>query len=352
MRADDIYTFSEKLIEYKNKHFKESYKIRFVVFRVGSKKNVVGWFDEDVFLRSFDEFVREDPFVAGVSYTLLPNEFVIETDVEGQIINRSFYKLVIDELERRKWKYYMVYSGGKSVHFHVLINPKTYNNDINKLRQVKQKIYEDLKKTIPNIDPFGFKEHPYRIPGSKHPETRKLSEILIDLHDYYKNVPHSFEKLENDISINIDDKQKHINPKSLILINTNNTRNVMREGQYKNILYNLYQDLLNLQITDGRDRVLLMIYTIANTLGIDTEQFSRDLQNWATKNDWKEYRWKRWIDYYKEKRYTSTWGKNWRWAIKNFINSKDIETESYNTIMGVLEPYLSKLKINIPKNDN
>jgi len=192
-----------------------------------------------------------------------------------------------------------------------------------------------------------------RVPdgGSQHPETLNKAEILRDLHNYCDLVPEHFEKLENDIKINIYDKQNHINVKDLSLKNYKNKSKGMGRGVL-DTLYNLYNDLLTLRVNDGRDRVLLMLYTIANTLKIDPEQFSKDLYQWATANNWKEYRWRRWIDYYREGRYVSTWGKNWRWAIKNFLDSKDIEKDSYDTIKAILEPYLNKLKIKKSDNDN
>jgi len=325
MNLDKIYFYGKERIEYRRKHFKD-YKLRFSLVQAGSKKKVVKWIDEDEFL-NFERLKElvDTKMIASIDSTLLPNEIVLESDIEGQNTSFSVFNLTRKILQKLKLKYIMVFSGNKSVHFHIFL--KEY--DINKLRRIKNALYNYLKEKIPSLDPFGFKEnHPYRLPFSLHPETLKTAEILLD--DYSSKYFNNKMIVESEVPEQIL-KMLNKQEEEIIIVSRTNK---------KSKLYELYKEILQTKIDDGRDRVALILFTVASFLNISKEEFERDFKFWAERNEWKEYRVRWFIEAYKEKE-KYYWNKNWRWAIKQFLQSSDIETESYNKIKDII---LNKLE--------
>ncbi|RUM31287.1 MAG: hypothetical protein DSY42_03050 [Aquifex sp.] len=259
--------------------------------------------------------------IASVDSTLLPNEVVIETDYESGVLKDSLFELVRKYLQILNLKYVMVFSGNKSIHFHVFF--KNYNPL--ELRKIKENFYNYLREKIPGLDSFGFKEnHPYRLPGSMHPETMKKASILVD--EYSSRYIENGFVVESEVpKVLLEWKKGRTNETIPLLPDSGKGRGKLRQ---------LYKELLNVTVNDGRDRVLMILVTIAKFLRIPPPQFAKDLERWARLNGWKEYRWRNWIKYYEEGRYS--WMKNWRWAIKEFLTAKDIEPESYNKVKNII----------------
>lgn len=319
-----VYNYAKQFIEYRKKYF-ENYKLRFVLTKYGGKNRVFKWIDEDEFL-DFDKTFSliEDNNIISISMTALPNELVLESDSEE--FNESVNKLLLEELKAMNLKFWVIYSGGKSLHFHILFK----RDYLSILEKVKEELINYLKIRVPGLDISGKSyNHPWRLPFTYHPETGKKAELVI-------NIEKNLENMENDVPGFILEKIKN-NKKEIKINKVVNVANVKGSG-IRSKLYDLYNELIRIQIEDGRDRLMMIIVTLAKYLNIDSTKFAEDLENWAKLNDWKEYKYRNWIKYYQEDRYK--WMKNYRWAIREFLEASDISEEDKNKVIRIIAKYL------------
>lgn len=347
------YNFLIGLIKYKERvleRLKEKVEWKLRIPLQDLKGKFLEWVNEEEFLKRGKELL-ETKAVVGLHCTKLPNQLVVELDLEDREKALEWYGKLFEWLEKvKKWKYLPIFSGNKSIHIHLFFNPSGLT--IQDLRNYKEYMANSLAKILPGFDIHITKDTtPFRLPGSWHHKSYKYAELVYCefTSGIIKKEPEWFSSeefvnylisLENKIG-SLPSSKKTVKEKENYSEWRLRKMHIKRKGK----LFDVYNELLKTEVSDGRDRILMILFTIANTLDIPPERFSEDLTKWANLCDWKGYRWRNWIDYYKEKRYP--WRNNWVWAIKEFLNAKDMEKKEWEKVYKILKkhlPFIEKWK--------
>jgi len=104
-------------------------------------------------------------------------------------------------------------------------------------------------------------------------------------------------------------------------------------------LSELYYRVLNEQWEDGKDRLLMILFSLAKKLNLNVEQFEQDVKDWLQKQPWDSERQRKkreatfdWLlRVYDKKEYS------YKWAIKQFLEAEDIEDKAKEKFMKILE---------------
>jgi hypothetical protein len=92
----------------------------------GSKRKILEWIDEQRLREMSEEELERylsEKWVAQASMTKLPNELVLEVDLEDES-QAKINNIVLERcLADMGLKYLSIHTGGKSIHYHILIKP-------------------------------------------------------------------------------------------------------------------------------------------------------------------------------------------------------------------------------------
>ena len=333
----------------------ENVKIRVALQQFNGK--YLKWLNEEEIKKmGFEEFYKTySAVIPALHITKLPNHIVLELDIQDPNKAKQEYETLEKFLQNEKIKAIKIFSGNKSIHYHIFFDPT--GKSTKELKGIREALIKFFNEFFAGFDIHSAKDTtPIRVPFSLNLKSNNyayfvepsyLNEKPFDF--FLEKIANVFLEYENDIS-ELEPKLKHNNAKIVTekkeyyypLILKNRESNIPKNG-LKRKLYKLYEEIKQIKIEDGRDRVLMILFTIANFLNLPPEKFAKDIEEWAKLVEWKEYKWRSWPRYYEEGRYRDKWGKNWRWAIKEFLKSSDIDKESYEKIKAVIEKYFPDL---------
>lgn len=330
-------------LDYKSKK-KLDCKPRYSLGTFGGKGKIIAWVDEE-FVKDkekFWNFIQEKAIVS-IAQTLLTNEIVLEIEKDPK-----YSMKLMEYLSKIGIKYLPIWSGGSSIHLHLFFDKPLNNKE-------RKEFYNFFEKRFPDLDLHGFSvNHTWRIPFTYHPEAMERSTVITSVNTELNKIlssldftPEFITKLENTkeklvelgiIKVETETKQNDNKNKSKVVVYTytGSTKSKRYKGSNKH-LWKLYHELLNIKVEDGRDRVALILYTLARFLNIDKEKFENDLMRWVELSEWKEYRARWFVNHYDG---DYVWKTNWWWAVKNFLLASDIEQKSYEAVKEVLQKYL------------
>jgi len=357
---EKIYSYMRAIIDYRRKHFPDKkHEIRTVFFGIpsGDKPTVLfgGWQGEEFWddKEKAWEMIQSEP-VIGISATLLPNEIVIESDVdidlkteEGKAFLVRFTESLSEFLYKTLGlKHYPVYSGRRSVHFHIYLD----STNLDEIRAMKQALMQFIKEngltTMMGIDIMGLHStHPFRVIYSYNPkvfndglgivveeevrdiEDPMIREIILEslkakgkvlpivtkttlpfLDEWYNDDLPNIEKLLSKPKLNW---QKYLHPQ-LPKLKTERKIPLALEGvtrrkwngngkSYAKLRGELYARLIGLPIEDGRNRVMLALLSLAIYNRKNPEKVAIDIEQWVEFVNWKEKSTARkFVEYYKQ----------------------------------------------------
>lgn len=318
--------------------------LRFPIGQTGSKSKILEWLDEEFVKSKSENELKQylmDKWVMQVSATKIPNELVIELDIEDEAKAKINYLVLERALRDLNLKYIAVYTGGKSIHYHIYIKPdmKSYTE----LKKAKAKIVEFIKDFVEGLDlQVTHDTTPARIPYTVHPET--LNKVSFVNHQVLNNIPlewwdekalEFYKKLE----VNVEYKENH---KPRLLVDKFNIYKLSKAYQRRgkgSRLSELYYRVLNEQWEDGKDRLLMILFSLAKKLNLNVEQFEQDVKDWLQKQPWDSERQRKkreatfdWLlRVYDKKEYS------YKWAVKQFLEAEDIEDKAKEKFMKILE---------------
>ena len=299
------------------------------------------------------ENLPDKPFQA--SLTKLPNEIVLEIDIddkekrekEYRALKKALYKLGID-------KYLVIFSGSKSLHYHIFIRPDGLT--LKELEYLKTSLADFISFFIKIDRQVTHMNLPARMPFTWHPDTGNLALIvypsemaakLIDLLSAYK-----FDEIKRFLIFNVPNyiKSLEVFPKvfNKWLEEFRAKQEEKRKTSYarfvKGKLPKLYNSILNEVWADGKKRMICLLFCLAKKIGIKKEQFEKDVKEWIEKQNWRRNSDKticlgilrcylRWWDNY-----------NWSWYgfLKKHLLGKDFDEK--DKMLKILESLNIKIK--------
>jgi len=351
---EEVYAWMQMYINYKNKKG-FNHTLRYAFFKFGGKNKCIGWKDETVVQNKEElwNFIEKND-VFSISQTLLPNEIVLEIDKDDNYEQTQILKFYLDFLGM---KYIPIYSGGNSIHFHVLFSRPLHPAEKNALKSFFS------ERVSYGFDEHGFwTNHPWRLPFTYHPETKNKAMIIVTKNEELdsmlkelveKKSPEILEKFENDIDLLLNkmnikvkkEEKKETNPESIKM-------KIEIRDRSSN-LKKAFEELKSLNISDGRYRVLLILTCLAKKMNMNPLEFEKEITEWWQRNygDKKQSFLRNWIKYYQE-------GKEWMdyfvskltRVLQYYENTKsDINEEDRRKIEEVLEKYFGKILEKIRK---
>jgi len=336
------------LIRYKDdvvsrmKDAKDVLALRFPIGKLGDKKSIIEWLEED-FVRNTpeEELVRylESKDVSQASATKLPNELVLELDIEDEAKAKLNYLMLSRSLDDMKMKYLAIYTGGKSIHYHIYLKPD--GKEYLELRKIKARIVEYVKDYVEGLDlHVAHDTTPARLPFTLHPKT--LKKCVFVNHEILNNLEPSwwddhalnfFRGLENEVEYKEEKPELDVKGYNVYSLQR-------RYGKRsKSKLAELYYRILSEQWEDGKDRLLIILFCLAKKIGLSAEQFQKDILDWFDRQQWGSLSNRRkreaslnwFVRNYKEKNY------GYKKFIKEFLTSSDIAEESRKKMAKILD---------------